>query len=87
MMTAFRNVNLLIPAIITDKQPAVIGFENGRVKLCLADQILLKFLLHHPHGATHDKFLNTNNVVKPVIKIVNYIHTQSQPHAMKGSHR
>ncbi|KAK5869225.1 hypothetical protein PBY51_010173 [Eleginops maclovinus] len=86
MMAAFAKANLPIPkltAIATDGAPAMIGSVNGLVGLCKADQTFPEFwnfhcIIHREQLVS--KSLNLDNVMKPVMEIVNYIHTHALNH-------
>lgn len=76
MITAFAKANLPIPkltAIATDGAPAMIGFVNGLVGLCKADQTFPDFWNFHcifHREQLVSKSLNLDNVMKPVMEIV-----------------
>lgn len=86
MMAAFAEANLPIPkltAIATDGAPAMIGSVNGLVGLCKADQTFPDFwnfhcIIHREQLVS--KSLNLDNVMKPVMEIVNYIRTHALNH-------
>ena len=86
MMAAFGKANLPIPkltAIATDGAPAMIGSVNGLVGLCKADQTFPEFwnfhcIIHREQLVS--KSLNLDNVMKPVMEIVNYIRTHALNH-------
>lgn len=86
MMAAFAKANLPIPkltAIATDGAPAMIGSVNGLVGLCKADQTFPDFwnfhcIIHREQLVS--KSLNLDNVMKPVMEIVNYIRTHALNH-------
>lgn len=58
----------------------MIGSVNGLVGLCKADQTFLEFhcIIHREQLVT--KSLNLDNVMKPVMEIVSYIHTRALSH-------
>lgn len=86
MMAAFAKANLPIPkltAIAMDGAPAMIGSVNGLVGLCKADQTFPKFwnfhcIIHREQLVS--KSLNLDNVMKPVMEIINYIRTHALNH-------
>ena len=86
MMTAFAKANLPIPkltAIASDGAPAMIGSVKGLVGLCKADQMFPELwnfhcIIHREQLAS--KSLNLDNVMKPVMEIVNYIRTHALNH-------
>ncbi|XP_077593579.1 general transcription factor II-I repeat domain-containing protein 2A-like [Stigmatopora nigra] len=86
MMAAFAKANLPIAkltAIATDGAPAMIGSFNGLVGLCQADQTFPGFwnfhcIIHREQLVS--KSLNLDNVMKPVMEIVNYIRTHALNH-------
>ncbi|XP_077574428.1 general transcription factor II-I repeat domain-containing protein 2A-like [Stigmatopora nigra] len=86
MMAAFAKANLPIAkltAIATDGAPAMIGSVNGLVGLCQADQTFPGFwnfhcIIHREQLVS--KSLNLDNVMKPVMEIVNYIRTHALNH-------
>ena len=79
MMTAIAKVNLPIAkltAMITDGAPAMIRSVNGLVGLCKTDQTFPEFwnfhcIIHREQLVS--KSLKLYNVMKTVMKIVNYI--------------
>lgn len=83
MMAAFEKTNLPITkltAIATDGAPAMMGSVNGLVGLCKADQTIPDFwnfhcIIHMEQLVS--KSLNLDNVMKPVMEIVNYIRTHA----------
>ncbi|XP_069025010.1 protein NLRC3-like [Embiotoca jacksoni] len=85
-MAAFAKANLPIPkltVIATDGAPAMIGSVNGLVGLCKADQTFPEFwnfhcIIHREQLVS--KSLNLDNVMKPVMEIVNYIRTHALNH-------
>ncbi|CAL9692573.1 unnamed protein product [Knipowitschia caucasica] len=86
MMAAFAKAHLPIPkltAIATDGAPAMIGSVNGLVGLCKADQTFPTFwnfhcIIHREQLVS--KSLNLDNVMKPVMEMVNYIRTHALNH-------
>ncbi|KAI3353182.1 hypothetical protein L3Q82_019736, partial [Scortum barcoo] len=86
MTAAFAKANLPIPkltAIATDGVPAMIGSVNGLVRLCKADQTFPKFwnfhcIIHREQLVS--KSLTLDNVMKPVMEIVDYICTHALNH-------
>ena len=86
MMAAFAKASLPIPkltAIPTDGAPAMVGSVNGLLGLCKADQAFPKFwnvhcIIHREQLVS--KSLNLDNVMKPVMDIVNYIRTHALNH-------
>ena len=86
MMTAFAKANMPIAkliAITTDGAPAMIGSVNGLVGLCKDDQTFPEFwnfhcIIHREQIVS--KSLNLDNIMKTVIKIVNYIRTHALNH-------
>ncbi|XP_013125772.2 general transcription factor II-I repeat domain-containing protein 2 [Oreochromis niloticus] len=86
MMAAFEKANLPITkltAIATDGAPAMMGSVNGLVGLCKADQTIPDFwnfhcIIHMEQLVS--KSLNLDNVMKPVMEIVNYIRTHALNH-------
>lgn len=74
---------LKLTAIATDGAPAMIGTVNGLVGLCKADQTFPEFwnfhcIIHMEQLVS--KSLNLDNVMKPVMEIVNYIRTHVLNH-------
>ena len=86
MMGTIAKANLptaKLTAIITDGAPAMIGFVNGLVGLCKADQIFPEFwnfhcIIHREQLVS--KSFNLDNVMKTVMIIVNYIRTHALNH-------
>ena len=70
-------------AIATGGAPAMIGSANGLVGLCKADRTFPEFC--NFHGIINreqlvSKILKLDNVMKPVMEIVNYICTHALNH-------
>ncbi|RVE64818.1 hypothetical protein OJAV_G00129590 [Oryzias javanicus] len=86
MMAAFAKANLPIAkltTIATDGAPAMIGSVNGLVGLCKTDQTFPDFWNFHciiRREQLVSKSLNSDNVMKPVMEIVNYIRTHALNH-------
>ena len=86
MMAAFAKANLPIPkltAIATDGAPAMVGSVNGLLGLCKADQTFPEFWNFHciiHREQLMSKSLNLDNIMKPVMEIVNYICTHALNH-------
>uniref|UniRef100_H3C8M4 HAT C-terminal dimerisation domain-containing protein n=1 Tax=Tetraodon nigroviridis TaxID=99883 RepID=H3C8M4_TETNG len=83
MMAAFAKANLPIPKLTAiDGAPAMIGSVNGLVGLCKADQTFPDFWNFHCiiHREQLVSKSNLDNVVKPVMEIVNYIRTHALNH-------
>lgn len=86
MMAAFAKANLPIPkltAIAMDGAPAMTRSVNGLVGLCKADQTFPEFWNFHciiHREQLMSKSLNLDNVMKPVMEIVNYILTHALNH-------
>ncbi|CAI5669575.1 unnamed protein product [Oreochromis niloticus] len=83
MMAAFEKANLPITkltAIATDGAPAMMGSVNGLVGLCKADQTIPDFWNFIHMEQLMSKSLNLDNVMKPVMEIVNYIRTHALNH-------
>ena len=86
MMVAFAKANLPIPklnAIATDGAPAFVGSVNGLLGLCKAVQTFPEFwnfhcIIHREQLVS--KSLNLDNVMKPVMEIINYIRTHALNH-------
>ena len=88
IMAAIAKANLRLPiakltAIITDGAPVIIGSVNGLVGLCKADQTFLEFwnfhcIIHREQLVS--KSLKSDNVMKTVMEIVNYIRTHALNH-------
>ncbi|CAI5686114.1 unnamed protein product [Oreochromis niloticus] len=86
MIAAFEKANLpitKITAIATDGAPAMMGSVNGLVGLCKADQTIPDFwnfrcIIHMAQLVS--KSLNLDNVMKPVMEIVNHIRTHALNH-------
>ena len=86
MMAVFAKANLPISkltAIATDGALAMVGSANGLFGLCKADQTLPE--LWNFHCIMHreqlvSKSLNLDNVMKPVMEIINYICTHALNH-------
>ena len=82
MMAAFAKANLPIPkltAIATDGAPAMVVSVNGLLGLCKADQTFpecwnFQCIIHREQLVS--KSLTLDNVMKPVMEIVNYIRTR-----------
>ena len=86
MMAAFARANLPIPkltAIAMDGAPAMVGSVNGLLGLCKADQIFPEFWNFHciiHREQLMSESLNLDNVMKPVMEIINYIRTHALNH-------
>ncbi|XP_060754330.1 general transcription factor II-I repeat domain-containing protein 2-like [Neoarius graeffei] len=86
MMTVFEKANLplsKLTAIATDGAPSMIGSVNGLVGLCKADETFPDFwnfhcIIHREQLVS--KSLNLDNIMKPVMEIVNYIRTHALNH-------
>ena len=86
MMAAFAKANLPIPkltAIATDEALAMVGSVNGLLGLCKTYQAFPEFwnfhcIIHREQLVS--KSLNLDNIMKPVMEIVNYIHTHALNH-------
>ena len=86
VMAAFAKANLPIPkltAIAMDGPPAMVGSVNGLLGLCKAVQGFPEFwnfhcIIHREQLVS--KSLNLDNIMKPVMEIVNYIHTHALNH-------
>ena len=86
IVAAFAKANLPIPkltAIATDGAPAMVGSVNGLLGLCKADQAFPEFWNFHciiQREQLVSKSLNLDNIMKPVMEIVNYIRTHALNH-------
>ena len=66
--------------LTTDGAPAMVGCDKGFVALCHKDESFPQFLSYHciiHQQALCGNFLNLNNVMKLVVKIVNKIRAQA----------
>ena len=66
--------------LTTDGAPAMVGCDKGLVALCHKDESFPQFLSYHciiHQQALCGNFLNLNNVMKLVVKIVNKIRAQA----------
>uniref|UniRef100_A0A3Q3RD36 HAT C-terminal dimerisation domain-containing protein n=1 Tax=Monopterus albus TaxID=43700 RepID=A0A3Q3RD36_MONAL len=82
LMTVVEKANLQLSkltAITTDRAPAMLGSEKGLVGLCKADEFwTFHCIIHQEHLVS--KKLNLDHIMKPVMKIVNFICTHALNH-------
>ncbi|KAJ4933636.1 hypothetical protein JOQ06_030460 [Pogonophryne albipinna] len=86
MINVFVKANVpkqKLTAIATDGAPSMVGSVNGLVGLCKADNTFPEFwnfhcIIHREQLVS--KSLNLDNVMKPVMEIVNYIRTHALNH-------
>ncbi|KAJ4927684.1 hypothetical protein JOQ06_015487 [Pogonophryne albipinna] len=86
MINVFVKANVpkqKLTAIATDGEPSLVGSVNGLVGLCKADNTFPEFwnfhcIIHREQLVS--KSLNLDNVMKPVMEIVNYIRTHALNH-------